>query len=72
MHWTTLSDLEIFATNDVSREREMSWQEERLSGQARICITRYRDGRAVVDRLISPVPADYLNPRWQPGTVFYD
>lgn len=68
MHWTTLADTEIFAMGAITTgSTESTHSEEIVMGDARLIVTRYADGHAVIERIISPVPSDYLNPAWQPG-----
>ncbi|GMA59082.1 YlzJ-like protein [Alicyclobacillus sacchari] len=67
MHWTTLSDAEVFAGfGDPPR---VSY-EEAVIGHARLVIARQPNGKAVIERLISPYARDYLRPEWQPGMPF--
>ncbi|GLG00621.1 hypothetical protein Alches_06600 [Alicyclobacillus hesperidum subsp. aegles] len=68
MHWTTLSDAEIFA--GWNEPPQVSY-EEAVVGQARLIIARQSNGKAVIERLISPYASDYLRPDWQPGMPFY-
>lgn len=70
MHWTTLADSEIFATNAPPVGQVEQQIEEIVTGRARLVVTRGLDGRAVISRVISPVPKDYLKPEWQPGMVY--
>ena len=41
---------------------------ERMVDGRMVLVTPGADGMGTVERLLSTDPADYLDPRWQPGT----
>lgn len=46
------------------------WEEVELAGGGRVILRREPGGRAVVERVISTEPRDYLDPTLQPGMPF--
>ncbi|WP_067617056.1 YlzJ-like family protein [Alicyclobacillus acidiphilus] len=70
MHWTTLSDVEIFTWPNEQNAVAAGVRQEVVMGHARLIVLRQADGTATVERLISPYPGDYLNPAWQPGQPY--
>ncbi|EPZ46208.1 YlzJ-like family protein [Alicyclobacillus acidoterrestris] len=71
MHWTTLSDSEIFATPTSSQSASDTVTEEVTVGDAILVLTRSaKTGEATVSRVISPRASDYLRPDWQPGMPY--
>lgn len=69
MHWTTLSDTEIF-TWPAPSEHVWPIREEIALDDVRLVVLRQADGTSVIERVISPRPSDYLNPNWQPGKPY--
>lgn len=71
MHWTTLSDAEIFAMPQAtSVDGSTGTTEEITVGHAVLVVTRAASGEATISRVISPRASDYLRPEWQPGMPF--
>lgn len=69
MHWTILSEYEVFA-NATPAEAEHNAVEEVMVGHARLILARAADGTATITRLISPHARDYLREDWQPGMPY--
>lgn len=69
MHWTILSEHEVFA-NAMFAEPAHNVTEEVMVGQARLILARAADGTATITRLISPHAKDYLREDWQPGMPY--
>ncbi|WAH35350.1 YlzJ-like family protein [Alicyclobacillus dauci] len=69
MHWTILSDYEIFASNPPESSAASRTEEIRV-GDALLIVERTVDGHATIQRVISPKAADYLRAEWQPGMPY--
>lgn len=72
MHWTILSDYEVFGDGAVqnSFDTDMSYEEVSV-GPAILVVARGTDGHSTITRVISPNPKDYLRPEWQPGMPYH-
>lgn len=70
MHWTTLSDYEIFADSVALDQMSNHVQQEEITvGDALLIVERDANGHAIIHRLVSPRASDYLRPEWQPGMM---
>jgi len=64
----TMMPLEvIFGTE--AEEKETLTELELNIGEVRLLVQPLSGGRAVINRIISTNPNDYLNPTWQPGSI---
>lgn len=69
MHWTVLSDYEIFEDKGTVQQQGQHVEEVHV-GPATLILSRQADGSATVVRLISPSASDYLRADWQPGALY--
>lgn len=61
--WTVLDDRDVFANFASTATDYLEIEREGIH----LVVARQANGTASVVRLISPRPADYLRPEWQPG-----
>lgn len=54
---------------DEAAEQEAAAEVELSIGEVRLLVQPLSGGRAVVNRIISTNPEDYLKPSWQPGSI---
>jgi len=58
----------VFSRDGETRPRV--WEEMESDGARRVLVRRDGDGRAVIERIISTEPRDYLDPALQPGRPY--